>query len=161
MRQRLGIAAALLRSPRLMLLDEPTSGLDPAGARDVRALVAELAAVGVAVLLSSHLIGEVAEISDSFTVLRRGSVAWSGTAAELRAQAPTATYAMRTSDDQLALQIAQRHPGIAVVTSSDGALGSPPGTSRSTPTWSSSDVRASRSVSCSRSSRGWRRCTSR
>ncbi len=122
MRQRLGIAAALLRAPRLLLLDEPTSGLDPAGARDVRALVVELAAAGVAVLLSSHLIGEVAEISDSFTVLHRGSVAWSGTAAELRAQAPTATYAMRTSDDQLALQIAGGHPAMQVVTSSDGAL---------------------------------------
>ena len=57
MRQRLGIAAALLRSPRLLLLDEPTSGLDPAGARDMGGLVRRLAAEGTAVLLSSHLIG--------------------------------------------------------------------------------------------------------
>ena len=122
MRQRLGIAASLLRAPRLLLLDEPTSGLDPGGSRDVRALVAELAGAGVAVLLSSHLIGEVAEIADSFTILRAGSVAWSGTAAELQAQAPTATYALSTSDDRLALQIAAGNPAIDVIASPDGAL---------------------------------------
>ena len=65
MRQRLGIAAALLRRPRLLLLDEPTSGLDPAGTRAVAALVRELAAQGVAVLLSSHQIGELEKVCDS------------------------------------------------------------------------------------------------
>ena len=65
MRQRLGIAAALLRSPRLLLLDEPTSGLDPAGARAVAALVRELSADGVAVLLSSHQIGELEKVCDA------------------------------------------------------------------------------------------------
>jgi ABC-2 type transport system ATP-binding protein len=112
MRQRLGIAAALLRSPRVLLLDEPTSGLDPAGARAVGGLLRELAEQGVAVLLSSHLIGEVESICDGFTVLRGGAVVWTGSAAQLRAQAPASAYALATSDDAIALRIAEQHPGI-------------------------------------------------
>src|SRR6266487_3313115 len=62
MRQRLGIASALLRSPRLLLLDEPATGLDPAGMRDMRELIRDLAGQGITVLLSSHLLGEVEEL---------------------------------------------------------------------------------------------------
>src|SRR5439155_22902899 len=62
MRQRLGIAASLLRRPKLLLLDEPTTGLDPAGMRDMRELVRRLADDGITVLLSSHLLGEVEEL---------------------------------------------------------------------------------------------------
>jgi ABC-2 type transport system ATP-binding protein len=113
MRQRLGIAAALLRSPRLLLLDEPTSGLDPAGARAVGSLLRELSSQGVAVLLSSHLIGEVENVCDSFTVLRRGRVVWNGTAAQLQAQAPGSAYALATSDDERALEIADAQFGVS------------------------------------------------
>ena len=88
MRQRLGIAAALLRSPRLLLLDEPTSGLDPAGTRAVDRLVSEMADDGVAVLLSSHQIGELEKICTAYTVMRAGRVVWDGTAAQCVAQAP-------------------------------------------------------------------------
>jgi ABC-2 type transport system ATP-binding protein len=112
MRQRLGIAASLLREPRLLLLDEPTSGLDPAGAREVVALLRELSSQGTAVLLSSHLIGEIETACDAFTVLARGRVVWSGTAEELRAQAPASSYAVATSDDDRALEIAELHPGV-------------------------------------------------
>jgi ABC-2 type transport system ATP-binding protein len=112
MRQRLGIAAALVRSPRVLLLDEPTSGLDPGGARAVAELLGELAADGVAILLSSHLLSEFENVCDAFTVLRGGSAVWSGTAAELRAQAPASAYALATSDDDVALRIAEEHPGI-------------------------------------------------
>src|SRR5581483_5119409 len=87
MRQRLGIAAALLRAPRLLLLDEPTSGLDPAGALEVRALLRRLAGEGVGVLLSSHDIAEVEDACDTFTILREGRVVWDGTAERLRAEA--------------------------------------------------------------------------
>ena len=80
MRQRLGIAAALLRHPTALALDEPTSGLDPAGIRDTSALLRELAADGVAVLISSHLIGELEEICDSYTILLNGGVIWDGAA---------------------------------------------------------------------------------
>jgi ABC-2 type transport system ATP-binding protein len=112
MRQRLGIAAALLRSPRLLLLDEPTSGLDPAGARNMGALMHELAAQGVAVLLSSHLIGEVEKVCHAFTILRHGRVVWNGTAAELQSQAPASAYALATSDDERALELADGRAGV-------------------------------------------------
>ena len=114
MRQRLGLAAALLRRPRLLLLDEPTSGLDPAGARAVAKLVHELSSEGVAVLLSSHQIGELEKVCGSYTVLRHGRVVWDGTAVELEAQAPDSAYALFTSDDAQALELAVRVPGIRV-----------------------------------------------
>jgi ABC-2 type transport system ATP-binding protein len=122
MRQRLGIAAALLRAPRLLLLDEPTAGLDPAGVRDVSSLVRTLADNGVAVLLSSHQIGEVEEVCDTFTVLRTGQIVWDGSAAELRAQAPAAAYRFATSDDQQALTIAGEHDGVSASREPDGEL---------------------------------------
>jgi ABC-2 type transport system ATP-binding protein len=122
MRQRLGLAAALLRRPRLLLLDEPTSGLDPAGARAVAKLVRDLSSHGVAVLLSSHQIGELEKVCDSYTVLRRGRVVWDGTAAELEAQAPESAYALFTSDDARALELAARVPGIRVQRGDRGGL---------------------------------------
>jgi ABC-2 type transport system ATP-binding protein len=122
MKQRLGIAAALLRSPRLLLLDEPTAGLDPGGVREVASLVRELAADGVTVLLSSHQIVEVDEICHSFTVLRKGKVVWDGTASALRAQAPASAYRMLTSDDDHAFSLAERHPGVGAVGSDGGGL---------------------------------------
>ena len=122
MRQRLGIAAALLRSPRLLLLDEPTSGLDPAGARDMAGLVRRLAAEGTAVLLSSHLIGDLENVCDAYTVLRLGKVVWDGSAQRLREQAPGSAYRLATSDDPRALEIAEQHPGVHVSTSPTGEL---------------------------------------
>ncbi len=122
MRQRLGIAAALLRSPRLLLLDEPTSGLDPAGARAVAALVRELAGQGVAALLSSHQIGELERVCDAYTVMRQGRVVWTGTAAQLVAAAPASAYALATSDDERALRIAAVTPGVRVDRSPSGGL---------------------------------------
>ena len=113
MRQRLGIAGALLRSPRLLLLDEPTAGLDPDGVRDVLALVRDLSADGIAVLLSSHQIDEVEAICDTFTLLRRGRVVWESSAEALRAQAGPPAYALRTSDDEKAVELLGR-AGIAV-----------------------------------------------
>ena len=122
MRQRLGLAAALLRRPRLLLLDEPTSGLDPAGTRAVVTLVRELAADGVAVLLSSHHIGELEKLCDSYTMLRHGRVVWDGTAAELDAQAPGSAYALFTSDDAHALELASRIPGVRIQQAARGGL---------------------------------------
>ncbi len=88
MRQRLGIAAALMRAPRLLLLDEPTSALDPGGARLVVELLRTLSEEGVAVLLSSNKIEEVERVCDSFTVLSRGRVVWDGRTERMRAEAP-------------------------------------------------------------------------
>jgi ABC-2 type transport system ATP-binding protein len=122
MRQRLGIAAALLREPQLLLPDEPTSGLDPAGAREVGVLLRELSSQGVAVLLSSHLIGEIENTCDGFTVVARGRVVWSGSAAQLRAQASASAYSLATSDDKRALEIAELHRGVRAGWSRTGEL---------------------------------------
>jgi ABC-2 type transport system ATP-binding protein len=122
MRQRLGIAAALLRSPRLLLLDEPTAGLDPEGVRDVGALVQELRGEGVAILMSSHQIGEIEDICDGFTVLRSGQVVWAGSSSELRAEAPASTYRLETSDDDHALALAKRMDGVRAAPTGHGHL---------------------------------------
>ena len=83
MQQRLGLAVALVARPELVVLDEPTSALDPVGRADVRDLLLELKDRGVAVLLNSHLIGEVERVCDQVVILDRGRVAASGTLAEL------------------------------------------------------------------------------
>lgn len=83
MKQRLGLAAALLRPRDLFVLDEPTNGLDPQGTREVRTLVRELAADGGTVLVSSHLLGEIEQMCDRVTVMRAGRMVASGTLEEL------------------------------------------------------------------------------
>lgn len=83
MQQRLGLAVALVARPELVVLDEPTSALDPLGRADVRDIVLSLRERGVAVLLNSHLIGEVERVCDRVVILDRGRVAASGTLAEL------------------------------------------------------------------------------
>ncbi len=83
MQQRLGIAQALVASPRLLLLDEPTSALDPVGRRTVRRLLEELRRRGVSVLLNSHLLSEVELVCDRVTILLQGKVVAAGTPAEL------------------------------------------------------------------------------
>jgi len=86
MQQRLGLAVALVAGPELVILDEPTSALDPLGRADVRDIVLSLKARGVAVLLNSHLIGEVERVCDRVFILDGGRVAASGTLAELLGQ---------------------------------------------------------------------------
>jgi ABC-2 type transport system ATP-binding protein len=83
MQQRLGIAQALIGSPRLLLLDEPTSALDPEGRRTVRALLEELRGRGVAVLLNSHLLSEVELVCDRVAIIARGALVAAGSPAEL------------------------------------------------------------------------------
>ncbi len=119
MRQRLGVAAALIRDPRLLVLDEPANGLDPAGIRDMRALVKRLAASGLTVLLSSHNMDEVEEICDNVTIMRTGEVVYHGTIDTLREQAPQQAHRIRTTDDHAAMQLAAGHPGIDVVSQDD------------------------------------------
>jgi ABC-2 type transport system ATP-binding protein len=84
MRQRLGLAAALLRPRDLLLLDEPTNGLDPQGTREVRALIRELAAEGATVFLSSHLLPEIEQVCSHVAVMSRGRLVTQGTLGELR-----------------------------------------------------------------------------
>ena len=111
MRQRLGIAAALLRDPRLMLLDEPATGLDPAGMRDMRRLIRRLADAGMTVMLSSHLLAEVEELCNRVAIVRSGRIVYEGEIAALKRGAGTA-YWLETTDDARALKIAGAQPGI-------------------------------------------------
>jgi ABC-2 type transport system ATP-binding protein len=122
MRQRLGVAASLVRDPRLLVLDEPANGLDPAGMRDMRALIKRLAASGLTVLLSSHDMLEVEEICDNVTIIRSGAVVFHGQIAELREQAPAQGHRIHTTDDSAALVLAKRHRDLTVSAASEGGL---------------------------------------
>jgi ABC-2 type transport system ATP-binding protein len=114
MRQRLGIAAALLRQPRLLLLDEPATGLDPGGMRDMRDLIRDLSGRGMTVLLSSHLLNEVEDLCNRVAIVREGGVAYQGSLADLRRQAGGG-YLLRTTDDERARRVAEAQPGISEV----------------------------------------------
>jgi ABC-2 type transport system ATP-binding protein len=111
MRQRLGIAAALLRRPRLLLLDEPTTGLDPAGMRDMRALVRRLAGEGITVLLSSHLMGEVEALCNRVAILADGRVRFEGALADAVGRSD-GRYRLETTDPAGALRICRGAEGI-------------------------------------------------
>jgi ABC-2 type transport system ATP-binding protein len=119
MRQRLGLASALLRRPRLLLLDEPATGLDPAGMRDMRELIRDLAAQGITVLLSSHLLVEVEELCNRVAIVRSGRVVYEGSLAELRARAGV-SYLLRTPDDALARRVCAAQAGIEEVRDAPG-----------------------------------------
>jgi ABC-2 type transport system ATP-binding protein len=122
MRQRLGIAAALLRRPRLLILDEPATGLDPAGMRDMRLLIRRLAGDGITVLLSSHQLPEVQELCDRVAIVDRGKVVYEGALADLRRQGG-AGYRLRSTDDTRALELARAQPGIERVTADEHGIG--------------------------------------
>jgi ABC-2 type transport system ATP-binding protein len=110
--QRLGVAAALMRSPRLLVLDEPTNGLDPAGIRDMRALIARLASTGITILLSSHNMLEVEEICRYVAIMRRGRIAFDGSMSELRALARDVEYRLLTNDDARAADVCRATEGV-------------------------------------------------
>jgi ABC-2 type transport system ATP-binding protein len=101
MRQRLGLAAALLRTPRLLVLDEPTNGLDPQGIREIRDLLAELNAAGATVLLSSHLLAEVELLCSDIGVIDRGRLVLQSDLDHLRR--PTGRVLLTTPDADRAL----------------------------------------------------------
>jgi len=121
MRQRLGIAAALLRRPRLLILDEPATGLDPAGMRDMRALIRRLAEEGITVLLSSHQLPEVQELCDRVAIVDRGRVVYEGALSDLRRQGG-AGYRLRSTDDARALELLRTQPGIDHATHGEHGL---------------------------------------
>jgi ABC-2 type transport system ATP-binding protein len=122
MKQRLGIAAALVRKPRLLLLDEPTTGLDPAGMRDMRLLVRRLAGEGITIMLSSHLLYEVEELCNRVAIVRRGRVVYEGSLAELKATAAT-SYRLRVADLETARRVCASVAGIGDVRVDGDALG--------------------------------------
>ena len=118
MRQRLGIAAALLRRPDVVVLDEPANGLDPLGARDLRELVTSLASEGLTVLLCSHDLAEVDAVCTDVTMVVAGRAVWSGPVRDLRDRPGRSL--LRTSDDARAATLAT--PALAVRPGPDGGL---------------------------------------
>jgi ABC-2 type transport system ATP-binding protein len=106
MKQRLGIAAALLKAPRLLILDEPSNGLDPAGIRDVRELIRRLGRDGsTTVLLSSHLLAEIQQVCDTVTILARGKRVASGAVADVLAARSVGEIRVRVPDAGIAASI--------------------------------------------------------
>jgi ABC-2 type transport system ATP-binding protein len=119
MKQRLGIAAALLKDPELLLLDEPTNGLDPAGMAEMRDFIRSLGAGGRTVLLSSHMMGEVELVCDRVGVIRGGSLVAEGTVEELRGHARLRVRAEPVSE---ATRVLWTLPGVESLTRVDGLL---------------------------------------
>ena len=121
MRQRLGIARALLGRPEVLVLDEPTSGLDPAEMRDIRELVLRLSAQGTTVLLSSHLLSEVEQVCSHVVVMDRGRLVAAGTTAELTAVTGSSVrFGVDRPDD--AARLLGAHPGVRGVHLQAGAV---------------------------------------
>ncbi len=118
MRQRLGIAAALIGDPAVLILDEPANGLDPAGIRWMRDLLRDYADHGGTVLLSSHLLAEIEIIADDIVMIGQGRIVCQGSKASLLQAAGTVARAA----DAGALQQALARAGLAVTVSEDGTL---------------------------------------
>src|SRR3954447_11685528 len=119
MKQRLGVAAALLKDPELLILDEPTNGLDPAGMAEMREFIRSLAQGGRTVLLSSHLMNEVEQMSDRVGVIRDGSLVAEGTVDELRGRPG---LRVRAEPRPKAIELLGGLPGVAAITTVDGAI---------------------------------------
>jgi ABC-type multidrug transport system ATPase subunit len=119
MKQRLGVAAALLKDPELLILDEPTNGLDPGGMAEMRAFIRSLGQGGRTVVLSSHLMGEVEQVSDRVGVIRDGSLVAEGTVEELRGRAG---LRVRAEPQAQAARLIADLPDVDGVTRVDGLL---------------------------------------
>ena len=122
MRQRLGIAAALLQPRDLLVLDEPTNGLDPQGTREVRHLITQLGRDGVTVFVSSHLLSEVSQICTHVGVMSVGRMVWQGSLDDLAAQQRARARVTTTSSEQAA-QVMKRLGLDEVRTVDDGVVG--------------------------------------
>ncbi|MEU9128212.1 ABC transporter ATP-binding protein [Kitasatospora sp. NPDC048540] len=120
MKQRLGLASALLVPRELLVLDEPTNGLDPQGMREIRALVREVAAEGTTVFLSSHLLDEIEQVCSHAAVMSRGRLLVQGTVAELAARAQ-GRLVVRTPDVEQAAKVLAAHR-VAEVRAGDGRV---------------------------------------
>jgi len=122
MRQRLGLAAALLTRPRLLVLDEPANGLDPAGSRHVHQVLKELAAQGTAVILSSHRMDDVEALCSDVTILSLGRVVFSGPLSKLAAEHRELSYRLVTSSPADARKVASETPGVLLGDAADAVV---------------------------------------
>ena len=162
MRQRLGLAAALLTRPRVLVLDEPANGLDPAGTRQVHRVLTRLAADGAAVILSSHRMDDLAALCSEVTLLAAGRVVFSGPVGKLAAEIGELDHRLRTSDPAAARRVARRPtvrvlPGDDLLPRQDPTLCSCAASLRSTTSSPGSSAPAWPCASSLRSWHRWRR----
>jgi ABC-2 type transport system ATP-binding protein len=122
MKQRLGVAAALLKDPVLLILDEPTNGLDPAGVAEMRDLLRTLGQEGITVLLSSHVLTEVEQICDRVTVIDKGRLVADGTPAELRETMGSSALLITAQPQDKAVACLRGHPAVQQVDIVDETL---------------------------------------
>ena len=115
MRQRLGLAAALLTEPRLLVLDEPANGLDPSGTRHMHEVITRLAGRGTAVVLSSHRMDDLAALCSEVTILATGRVVFTGSVEKLAAETDALDYRIVTSDQSAAARVASTVDGLHLV----------------------------------------------
>ncbi len=157
MKQRLGIAAALLSDPRLLLLDEPANGLDPAGIVGMRDTLRALAASGKTVFVSSHILSEVQQLADVVGIIARGRLVREGAVETLLREEGAIRIRVAPQEFAVAGGVLEAIVGPGTVTAEDGPsrAGSPSG---STPAAPASSTAPSRARACSpRASRGRRR----
>jgi len=126
MKQRLGLAAALLRPRELLVLDEPTNGLDPQGMREIRSLIRGLAAADTTVFLSSHLLDEIEQVCTHAAVMSRGRLLTQGPVASLSALAARARLSVTTPDTADAIRILKEHGVTDLTTTADRITGELP-----------------------------------
>jgi ABC-2 type transport system ATP-binding protein len=122
MRQRIGVAAALLKNPELLILDEPANGLDPAGRADMRDLIVGLRRDHRTVLLSSHLLAEVEQVCDRVGVIRQGRLIAEGTVAELRGRTGEGSLSITADPLDRAADLVRRLPDVRSADILDGVL---------------------------------------
>jgi ABC-2 type transport system ATP-binding protein len=122
MRQRVGLAAALLTKPRLLVLDEPSNGLDPSGKKHVHGVLNRLAADGTTVVLSSHRMDDLEALCSEVTIVATGRVVFSGPLGKLSAEDRELDYRLVTSDQEAARRLALGMPGLRVVDGADAGV---------------------------------------
>lgn len=104
MKQRLGIAIALLGNPKLLILDEPTNGLDPKGIHEIRELIINLAKEGKTIFISSHILGEIELIATDYAIIHKGKLIFNGDVNKLRNLSETKLI-IKTNDNNKALEV--------------------------------------------------------
>ena len=121
MKQRLAVAAAIMHRPEMVILDEPTNGLDPAGIREFRDLIRELARGGMTVFVSSHILSEVEQMCDDVGILKAGRLITEGPVAEIKRRS-SSTIELMTTDDARALDVLRAVPWAAASLLRDGRI---------------------------------------
>jgi len=122
MKQRLGIASTLLTDPALVILDEPTNGLDPAGQREIRAIIPRLADEGHSILLASHMLHEVEQVSDRVAIVRKGRLITEGNVDDLVRRGGYIEVRFEDADLTAAMRAVRAVPGVEQVSEEDGRL---------------------------------------